>query len=439
MRVTATHNENARMFEICIEKKSFFLKRPKKNNKRERKMKNALLTSLTISLLLLSSCKEKSTNPPDTPLPEGYQQDVPWPSLADSPWPRYHGNAQNNGRTNLAGPQLVSVLSILETPQLLGGIVVGADSNLYFCTAGSVYSLTKDGAQNWKVSFGDSEIESPPLIGSDGTIFVGLFQGEKLVALDKKGSIKWSTTIPNGIASRFSIGKTGIIYATNTRGTLYAIDNTGTILWQLVDNDFKSIGNSSFSVDGKTLYLSSHSSAVMAIDIETKSVLWKFGSYANSTSVDALGNIYVVGRGTGGINDTTYYYSLTSSGSIRWKYKLTDWKYLGDQDPAIDKYGNSYFAEDTLYSIDYKGKLRWKISFPNEYYRAPILCDGGNNLYAISESNGLKIYCFNNSGITKWVFPIDAEGIVSPSGAIGYNNRLYFSTDNGMSKIFTIQ
>ena len=44
------------------------------------------------------SCKESPITPSESPKPPGYQEDIPWPSLADSPWPMFYGNPQNNGR-----------------------------------------------------------------------------------------------------------------------------------------------------------------------------------------------------------------------------------------------------------------------------------------------------------------------------------------------------
>jgi hypothetical protein len=52
-------------------------------------------------LLMLLSCKENPTTPSEEPKPPGYQEDIPWPSLADSPWPMYRGNPQYTGRANI--------------------------------------------------------------------------------------------------------------------------------------------------------------------------------------------------------------------------------------------------------------------------------------------------------------------------------------------------
>ena len=60
---------------------------------------------LIIILLIFISCRKDTTGiETEEPLPPGYQQDIPWPSLADSPWPINHGDPQSTGRSKYPGP-----------------------------------------------------------------------------------------------------------------------------------------------------------------------------------------------------------------------------------------------------------------------------------------------------------------------------------------------
>ena len=55
-------------------------------------------------LISWSSCR-KSTEPIGTEKPPpGFQENIPWPSLADSPWPMADHDPQSTGRSNLKGP-----------------------------------------------------------------------------------------------------------------------------------------------------------------------------------------------------------------------------------------------------------------------------------------------------------------------------------------------
>lgn len=111
-------------------------------------MKKTILTSLLISLIIIFSCKEKVTNPPDNQLPEGYQQDIPWSSLADSPWPMYHNDPQNTGRSKFIGPSSGGIYKKIQAINMEATPVIGNDSLLFFSTSSpGVFSAYKNYSQ----------------------------------------------------------------------------------------------------------------------------------------------------------------------------------------------------------------------------------------------------------------------------------------------------
>ena len=63
---------------------------------------NLILLILFANLLLLTACEDEVIQSP--PKPPGYQEDIPWPSLADSPWPMNHHDPQSSGRSKFIGP-----------------------------------------------------------------------------------------------------------------------------------------------------------------------------------------------------------------------------------------------------------------------------------------------------------------------------------------------
>jgi outer membrane protein assembly factor BamB len=69
-----------------------------------------------------------------------------------------------------------------------------------------------------------------PVIGSDGTIYVGSTNG-KLYAVNPDGSIKWTYQTEGSINYSPSIGTGGIIYVVSGSTNLYAINSDGTLKW----------------------------------------------------------------------------------------------------------------------------------------------------------------------------------------------------------------
>ena len=403
------------------------------------------LTCVVIAVMM-TSCEQNATTPNEPPKPPGYQEDIYWPSLADSPWPRYHGNAQNNGRTSINGPINGSLFKTINVERINSGIVVGLDSAIYFATSypGYLYSFSKDGNQNWNIKLTEQEIESTPVVGNDGTIYVGLFQEKKLLAICENGNIKWSINTGGIVQIGISVGLDGTLYFIDTESNLNAVNKYGELLWKLFNDSFGSVGtgNSAMSPDGKVLYIS-NADKLYAVDIVSHTIQWVFGKTIGGTvMVDSEGNLYCVAKDTSQSAEPIYYYSLTSNGMVRWKYKLDGWMGYSNQDATMDKNGNIYIASDTVYSLDYNGNLRWKFEFPQEYFPSPFICDGNGNLYSISSSTNSYqkiIYCFNNNGNIIWSFPYSIEGIIYGSATIGFENTLYIPVDSDSSIILIIK
>ncbi len=402
--------------------------------------------SCVVFAVILTSCEQNPTAPNEPPKPYGYQEDIYWPSLADSPWPRYHGNAQNNGRTILIGPLNGSLFKSLTVERVNSGLVIGSNSSIYFATSypGNLYSFTKDGDQNWSIKLTDQEIESTPVVGNDGTIYVGLFQEKKLLAISEAGEIKWSISMGGIVQIGISIGLDGTLYFIDTESNLNAVNKYGELLWKLFDDSFGSVGtgNSAMSPDGKVLYICS-SDKLYAIDITSKTIQWTFGETIGSTIlVDSKGNLYCVAKDTSQNADPIYYFSLTSNGMVRWKFRVDGWVSYSNQDATMDKNGNVFFASDTVYSLDYYGNLRWKQNFPGEYFASSFICDGSGNLYSVSSSMlsyQKTIYCFNTNGEVGWTLPYYTEGLIYGSATIGFDNTIYIPVDSNPSEILIIK
>ncbi len=327
-------------------------------------------------ILALCFCKKKS--PTETPNGNNIhpQQDIPWPSLADSPWPITHGDAQCTGRSKYKGPREGKVVWTFSEEEFIfeeSGIVIGEDSTIYFTAIirrphrdHYLYALNPDGTLKWKHKLNDTHYSySPtPIIGKDGYIYV-IRQNGQYYAFDFDGNIKWKleTRTSNFILS-VGIGLEEVFYYADTRGTLYALNRDGSLKWsnyKISDSYIPPQYSIAMSPDGSYLYAGGLDSTINAIDAETGAYYWQLKINNNwlysSPLVDSDGNVYflVEEQGKGFL-----ICSANPDGSIRWKSDEDVGIYVS---MFIDKDGNIYTLNGLhLISFDCKGKLRWKSS-----------------------------------------------------------------------------
>lgn len=399
-------------------------------------------------LLFLLSCKENPTTPNEAIKPPGYQEDIPWPSLADSPWPTNHGDMQRTGRSKYSGPQQGVIYAKVPVPatEVQTGVALGNDSVFYFGTSypGKLVAAKMDGSLVWEYSLGGMECMTTPLIDAGGTIYVS--DGVFIYAVNPDSSLKWKLKTNQDVVNiGLGIGKDGTLYAIENYSTLLAIKPDGTLLWQIQDNRFGwgYTINLAFSPDGNTIYIpgnriGSEKITLLAFDLKNKTIKWKFGGNAlleNGPMVDSQGNIYVL------VNDDTLdhnianFYCIDPSGNLKWKYQSYG-SYLYHIDPTIDKIGNIYFATDSLYALAYNGSLRWKIDLDNSYNYSPLICDNLGNLYIgmnVDLYSGTLI-SVSKDGLIKWTIPVnDAWSLGGYSPAIAKNGVLVYPTSKSQN------
>lgn len=387
----------------------------------------------TIKYLLLFSpvlfasfeCSDSVTNPPN--YPPGYQYDIPWPSLADSPWPMYQNNPQSNGRSKYIGPQNGLITDKIVAYRMQSSIIVG-DSAIYFCAFDSLKAVSLSNKLLWGCSLFDAY--TTPVLSSKGILYFADSQ-KNLVAVDHSGNIRWryNTSWRTVGQGSITIGLNGIIYFLDSGSNLFAIKENGELFWRKFDSRFDCNESSAltFSPDGRTLYIPGIEVSVLAVDITNQEIKWTFGSIRNRSTnlVDAQGNIYLVTKQQG---DTTHYmYSIKPSGEVRWKYLVGGSTFYGNAG-AMDREGNIYFeANNILWSLDYAGNLRWsKTDGPG----GPIVVDALGNIYAgyfgPYGTNDFFVKCYNKNGSEIWKLNI-VEGRQPGGGpAISSNGLLYF-------------
>jgi hypothetical protein len=315
-------------------------------------------------ILFLTGCKKNepppsapSPPPPDTNWVTHPQLDIPWPGLANSPWPMFLHDPQHTGRSPYRGPQEGKVEWLFYAGHnVYSSPAIDVDGSVYFgCDNTYFYSVTPAGTQRWRSLGGGGD--SSPLIASDGTIYcygAGALQPyPSICSYDRSGHLNWEYVI--GIFSPLSaptISKDGetIFLAAKS---LYAISKYGTLRWRVVPDSTEEAFHYSMAIspNGTTLYVPGWN-ALYAVDT-SGALIWKLQAYRPSNpSVDNDGSIYFAEEGS-------RISSLTPSGAIRWRRDDVFW---GQEDPGpvIGRDGTIYITGSSLYAIDYAGKLKWK-------------------------------------------------------------------------------
>src|SRR3990172_1940999 len=103
-----------------------------------------IIGSLMVALTLVNfQCNENIVEPPPGN-PPGYQEDIPWPSLADSPWPMYRSNPQFTGRCNVTNTFSGNIFYENDTIRVASGITVAEDSSFYVAALNGLFAFDKN-------------------------------------------------------------------------------------------------------------------------------------------------------------------------------------------------------------------------------------------------------------------------------------------------------
>ncbi len=333
-----------------------------------------LVIILTITLLAITSCDTTNPKPPEEK-PEGYQEDIPWPSLANSPWPMYHGNPMGTGRLNGTIPAFSKIEKTFDNYVATSGAVVGEDSCFYFVAAAipsGLVCFTPLGEKKWIYelprAFYNFSI-STPLVTKNGDIIFGYPRTDSVYSISSKGELNWRVAL--NCDYELNIGKDGTIYSYSKEPTaINAISKDGELMWTLQNNYFKTFSAMAISPDGNSLYSPGVLGvALLAVDLNSQSIKWQIDGIITPFAtplVDSQGNVYVVLTKT---EETELgLFSYTPEGKLRWKVILNEGEH-SVYSPTMDRYGNIYVNFKNLYSIDYEGNILWKKDFqviPNE-------------------------------------------------------------------------
>ncbi|NOZ61910.1 MAG: PQQ-binding-like beta-propeller repeat protein [Calditrichaeota bacterium] len=415
-------------------------------------MKAKMIFLALLAVFLTFACQKKnSTGPADENIHP--QQDIPWPSLADSPWPMFHHDPQGSGRSPYPGPtkgRISKTVTIAQGGSKFTFTTIGSEGHVYLSvgniwsdslqqTDGYLFKFDKSGNLIWKVNLDGYDIYNSPLIDKDGIIYIGSTDG-CFYAINPDGSIKWKFCTDSEITGDLrgaNIGLDGTLYF-STVENFYALNSDGTAKWSL-----PGYGNTRalISPDGNTIYVYSVSSGTLKAMDNNGNLMWDY-PFAINLLVDSYGRVYAA------TSDSTYA-AINENGKLIWEFSIGPHKNRENDRidcsaaPTIDRMGNFYFLTvDDLYSLDYSGELRWIIRGVGGS-GAHLTCDSEGNIYLISPYSGeSNIFSISTTGFLNWKLGLPFRGYTSCALSISSDGKMYvisLSYDLAESKLYIIE
>lgn len=361
--------------------------------------------------------------------------------LANSPWPcKGHdirrSGCSNYNTTHIDGNILwkynTSSMGLFYTP------IIGKDGSIYVGTIGieetspsKLIALNPDGTLRWNYSVGAS-IGSLTL-GEDGNIYFGT-EDKKLYAVNTNGELEWTYTLNSSVDRSPIIDSEGTIYVTSKKGTFYAFRNDGTLKWDYRTENY--LANSpAIGKDGTIYFAGGYKFYAFNKDGTIK---WNTENKRETgcPSVSNEGDVYLGGGGY-------YLTALTSEGELKWSVKINE---LIDFDvsPMINQNGTIYIGtvEGNLYAYGGDGELKWKFNATYPIESSPTIGKEGTIYFGtttiLSSENpdSNYFYALYPNGTVKWKYSTNNKYGFSSSPSIGKNGNIYVANENGIVYAF---
>jgi outer membrane protein assembly factor BamB len=336
---------------------------------------------------------------------------LPAVAQAADPWPEMRHDSRNTGASPIIAryhgdrPWMFHTgRGIFSTP------VIGADGTVFVGSADTYfYAIGSDGRLRWRLKTQGIIDAAGALSGRAITFGSG---DERLYHVTRAGRPLWKfkPTVPpvkgqrvNWWEGNVAIGPGGNLFAGNTGGTAYAVKPSGRRLWSFT------AGNSlwttpAFAPDGSS-YWGSLDLNVYHLDARGRPLWHTFtpGYVISSPAIASDRTVYV------GSFDSKLYALDPATGKPRWTFPTSDHIYAS---PALghDSAGRTtgvYIAstDGSVYALTPAGRLRWRYDTADPIRSSPVLGSSahGQILY-VGSSNG-RLYALDaNTGRRRWSF-----------------------------------
>ncbi len=348
-------------------------------------------------------------------------------------WPMYGGNSQHTGRTQAEGPASPNLKWMFRAGILTNSPALGAGGSVYFGSLdGKLYALSAEGAEVWRAAFG--QISGVPALSEEGRIHVGIASPveEMFYAFNRDGSIAWGYHIEYYIVeSSPIIGPDGTIYLAasdpqTAGGALVALSPDGGERWRY-DVGSRILFTPALAPDG-TVYVGARNGNLYAVNPDG-GLKWQasLGVVSSSAAVGSDGIIYL---GTG----SSYQALDRADGSQIWSFSPVDGG--ANSTPTLGSGGRVYLTSNSneLYALNPDGTVGWTFIAEQEerevHFSSPLTLDGAGVLYAGTREG--ELFAVNPGGTLRWRFSLPEGGMVLVGPAIGADGTLYVGAGSNL-------
>ncbi len=346
-------------------------------------------------------------------------------ALANSAWPKFHGDVQDTGVGvgGGAGGAVKWQLHIPSADFIGSSPVLGSDGTVYIGASGvsdgGMYAINGKGAAiRWRFQTG-GPIVSTPAVGANGLLYFGSNDFNFYALSAATGALKWKLETGGDVQSSPTIGSDGTVYFGSNDGNLFAVNgSTGAVKWTYFTGAFVRT-SPSIGPDG-TVYFGSRDTYVYAVDGATGVLRWRtkfrYGVEA-AIAVGNDGNVYV------GAEEDTIESLNAATGAVNWTF-ATSGQVVST--PAIGPKGTIYVgsADGYVYAINSTtGAQVWRFKTGGSVYSSPTVGLDGTVYVGSTDDN---LYALNGTtGAMTWQLALG--GVADPSAAIDANGILYMA------------
>ena len=394
-----------------------------------------------LPLLLVVVLGAGCSDAPAPSNPTRFAYDVPLDPA--SPWPKFRRDSAQTGRSPVRPLDDGSAAWSFATGNgIFSSPVIGGDGTIYIGSADrTFYALSDaDGRVLWKRLTGEI-IDSSALLDDRGLLYFGSGDGNLYAQAASDGAPLWTFAadppsvtgaLINWFEGNVAIGASGDLYAPNDNFLTYALRrDDASVLWRFRTSD-QTWSLPAVDVPSNRLFLGNNFQIapvpnIFALDAASGEQVWNAvtsnGTVAASPALDDGGRMFV-----GGFDGFLRAFDR-ASGALLWTFGARDHIYAS---PALQPDGTvvQAAADGSIYGLDpATGALRWQYDALAPFRSSPAI-DADGNVY-IGSGDG-RLVVLNADGTLRWAIRLidDLRDDLNSSPALG-RNAIVIGGENG--------
>jgi len=310
--------------------------------------------------------------------------------------------------------------------------VVGSDGTIYLVGETYAFAINPDGSIKWDQSTWDEFAPGIGLYESGALLYTisGDYRGVNILGLNTaNGEIAFTTALEpwrsiSDFQSPPTVNSDGFAYIVNHDGLLYKLEPSGEINWviQLPGTPPFEL-SPQIGLDG-TVYIPSRDGWITAVDPQNGAQVYTFyrenGIILEPVAIAPNGSVYAA-------FGNSHVYAIDSTGNEVFDFEQADKSFKTS--PVLSLDGNQVIVtaeQKVLYALDADtGTLNWLFNtyLPADIYDNPFISPSGNihfgddkGRYHILNPDGLLLYSYLDFG------PFQQTPILSPSGTVFFQD-----------------